>query len=521
MGATELDFDPPSGDGATGGHGERLARGALLQQGAQIARLIGGLVVVTVLAHRLTFTQLGTYTILLSLITYVMFIKSSVMNAAVVGVAQASARGTPDALNVVVSTGFVVYIAIGVISGAALCGIGLAALPLLNIPHGLFHEAQIGVVGLAIATTLSWPVQIFDDLLRGLQRFAAVSGLEIFAMVVYVAGALILAFAGAPVWTLVSWNAAIPLLMGLACLLALRALNVHVTIARRQITRTELHRFSATSGTLALGGVAELAVYSIDRFALSAIRSPGLVGRYEGPLGAQNMIRYLNGVLTAPVVPIATDFLARGDVDRVRALFVRALRYCYAVTVPLTVTMVVYAAPILRLWLGDRFGSTGTAASVFCAWWLVGASAGVVGPILVAAGRTRRLAAGSWLAGAVNVVLVFSLTGALGIYGPIISSLVAFAATLVYTLPVAMRVADVSWAASARQAWLPAFSIGALLAVVLLIARWGAHLTSKPATAAVVLAAPLLYWAVYAALWLSAEERHLALYALRLRGSRT
>jgi O-antigen/teichoic acid export membrane protein len=513
-----IEFDPLAL--ADGGHGERLARGALLQQGAQIIRLVGGLVVVTVLAHRLTFAALGTYTILLSMITYVMFVKSSVMNAAIVGVARAVGERRADRLDVVVSTGLAVYLVIGVVSGAALCGIGLAVLPSLNIPRGLYHAARLGVVGLSLATLLSWPLQIFDDLLRGLQRFAAVSALEIFAMVVYVAGALIMIFGGAPVWMLVTWNASIPLLMGLACLLALRALRVHVTVARGAITRAELRRFGGFSGMLMLGGVADLAVYSVDRFALSAIRSPAAVGRYEGPLGAQNMIRYLNGVLSAPVVPIATALLAAGDIARVQELFVRGLRYTYAATVPLSVTMIVYSAPILQLWLGDRFGSTGTAASVFCAWWLIGSSTGMVGTTLVAAGRTRRLVAGSWIAGIVNAALVFALTPSLGLYGPIIASLTAFGATLICTLPTAMRVADVGWSDSVRRAWLPAFSVGAGLAGLLLVLRWEAHLTSKPATAVVVVLAPLLYWLVYAVLWLSADERHLALYALRLRASR-
>ncbi len=155
-----------------GAHSVRLARGALLQQGAQILRLGGGFVVVTVLAHRLSLSALGTYTILLSLITYVTFVKASVMNAAVVGVATAVGEGRPERLDVMVSTGLFIYLGIGVVSGLALAGIGLAVLPALHIPRGLHHAAQIGVIGLAAATMLSWPVQIFDDLLRGLQRFA-------------------------------------------------------------------------------------------------------------------------------------------------------------------------------------------------------------------------------------------------------------------------------------------------------------------------------------------------------------
>jgi O-antigen/teichoic acid export membrane protein len=478
-------------------------------------RMVGGFAVITVLAHRLSLSALGTYTILLSLITYVAFVKASVMNAAVVGVATAVGERRPEQLDVVVSTGLLIYTAIGVVSGVALAAIGLAVLPALHIPRTLHHAAEVGVIGLAVATLISWPLQIFDDLLRGLQRFAAVSALEIFAMVVYVTGALIMAFSGAPVWALVTWNASIPLLMGLACLLALGALGVGVHVSPRSVTRREARRFGSISGLLLVGGVADLAVYSIDRFALSAIRSPATVGRYEGPLGAQNMIRYLNGVLSAPVVPIATSFLAAGDHERVHELFLRGLRYCYAATVPFSVLMIVYAAPVLRLWLGDKFGSTGTAASVFCAWWLVGASSGMVGTVMVAAGQVKRLVAGSWIAAGVNVALVFALTSSLGIYGPIVASMSAFAAALAYTLPVAMRTARVGWGESARRAWLPALSTGAGLAIVLLVARWVLDLTSKPATAVVALSAPLLYWVAYAVLWATPDERQLALDAVR------
>ncbi len=83
------------------------------------------------------------------------------------------------------------------------------------------------------------------------------------------------------------------------------------------------------------------------------------------------MIRYLNGVLTAPVVPIATTFLAAGDHPRVRELALRGLRYCYAATVPFSVVMVVYAAPVLGSGLGT--GSAAPALRPRCSapggWW--------------------------------------------------------------------------------------------------------------------------------------------------------
>lgn len=209
---------------------DRLARGALLQQGAQVMRMGGGLLVLTVLARELSLAELGTYTILLSLITYVQFVKSSVMNAAVIGVAEA---GDEDLeVGRVVSTGFVVYSALGVLSGVLLLAVGLVALPVLNIPSGLESSARAGVIGLAVVTAVGWPVQIFDDLLRGQQRFAAVSVLETAATVLYVGGALVLLLlVDAPVWLVVTWNAAIPLLTGLLCLFGLGWLGAHVVFS--------------------------------------------------------------------------------------------------------------------------------------------------------------------------------------------------------------------------------------------------------------------------------------------------
>ncbi len=509
------EFDPIGA--SDGGHARRLARGAVLQQGAQVARLVGGFFVVTVLAHRLSFAELGTYTILLSLITYVTFVKSSVMNAAVVGVAEAAGRDEPERLSVIVSTAFAIYTVIGVVSGLALCGFGLLLLPSLNIPHGLYHSAQIGVIGLSAITLLSWPVQIFDDLLRGLQRFAAVSVLEITAMVVYVGGASALAFTGAPVWTLVTLNAGIPLLIGLVCVVALRRLGVSVRVSPRLIDRREARRFGSFSGLLLVSGVADLATYSLDRFILAALRSPAVVGRYEGPLGAQNLIRYLNGVLYAPGIPVTANFLASRDRVRVRELCLRALRYGFAATIPFAVVMIVYSGPVLQTWLGDRFGSVATPAALFSSWWLVGANTGVIGMVLMGGRYTRRLVAISWIGAVVNVGLSIPLTSSFGIYGPIIGSMSGFAVAMVFSLPFAFRTVGLRWRDAAREAWMPAYLTGAALAGLLLAARYGLGLTSKPATVATLVLAPLLYWAAYAVIWLRPDERRLALHAIGLR----
>ena len=493
---------------------ERLARGAVLQTGAQVVRLVGGSLVMALLARQLTLGEYGTYQLILSQLTYVMFLKASVMNAAVVGVANAG--DDEDARGVVVSTGMVIYAAVGVISGLALGAVGLAVLPLLNIAPDLYGEAQLSVIGLALAVFLGWPAQIFDDALRGLQRFAAVSALEIGAMVAYLGGAVALVLTSAPLWALVTWTASIPLLQGLACVAALRHLGVRLNVRRANVRRGEMRRFGGISGLFVLGGVADLATYSIDRFLLSAIRSPRLVGLYEGPLQTQNMIRYLNGVMTSTVVPQATRYIADDDRARSRELFVKGIRYCYAAAMPFIVALIVIPVPLVVAFLGPKYDQLGPAVALFASWWLIGTNNGLVGTMLFTAGRLKRIVVAQWVAAIITVALTAALTGRYGIYGPIVGSMVGFGASTAILFPLALRTFDVRLGELARQAWLPAFSTGAGLAAVLALVRGPLGLDRPLAGVIALIVGAALFWAAYALLWFGPDERSLVRRTLGL-----
>ena len=67
----------------------------------------------------------------------------------------------------------------------------------------------------------------------------------------------------------------------------------------------------------------------------------------------------------------------------------RGTRYTLALFVPLCVTLMVLAEPILEVWLGDRYGEGDVALAILVSYWLLYGGLVVTPGFLVGAGRAR------------------------------------------------------------------------------------------------------------------------------------
>ena len=70
-------------------------------------------------------------------------------------------------------------------------------------------------------------------------------------------------------------------------------------------------------------------------------------------------------------MPTASRYVAGGDERRLRELALRGTRYTLALFVPLCVTLMVLAEPILEVWLGDRYGERRPALAILVSYWLL------------------------------------------------------------------------------------------------------------------------------------------------------
>jgi O-antigen/teichoic acid export membrane protein len=487
------------------GEARLLASGALLQQLVQASGLVALLVIVTLLARELTVAQLGAYGLVASLAGYLLVLRNSVASAAVRAMAEAI---DPDERASVYVVARRLYALVGVATGL-LIALVAAVLAWTVLDGELARDARVGGLGLGALTAIGIPASVHLDRLRAERLFTVTARAEIAAVGIYVALMVALIVAGADLALLIAVSGALPFVSGVICGVIARRRGLWATGGVRG-SRAHRAAIVPTAGWLLVIELSNLAMYASGRIVLGAYRTPAAVGQYEGPVRAHNLLYALGRALAVPTVPTASRYVSSDDRRRLRELAIRGSRYTLALFVPLCVTLMVLAEPIIVVWLGERYAGGAGALAILVSYWLFNGALIVTPGFLAGAGAARDAGLTLAAAAALSLVLALVLTPDLGVEGPAVATAVALAAAFPVLLRAGLRASGARLGELLRRALIPAYALGALLAGALAAVRWGLEPETLPAVSAAAIGGMLLYWAAFYALVLDPDERALA-----------
>jgi O-antigen/teichoic acid export membrane protein len=488
------------------GEARLLASGAVLQQLAQGFGLLALLAIVTLLARRLdSVAELGVYGLVSSLSGYLLVLRNSVASSAVRAMAAAVEPGERSR---VFAAAAALYAAVGLATGFLIAAVAVA-LAATVLDGELARQARTGGIGLGALTAVGIAASVYLDGLRAERRFVQAAGAEIAAVAINLVMMVTLVLAGAGLDALIAASGALPLLSGVICAVVVRRLGLPLKLRGSGRERRHALTIVPTAGWLLVIELSNLAMYASGRIVLGAYRTPTAVGLYEGPVRAHNLLYALGGALAVPTVPTASRYVATGDERRLRELAVRGSRYTLALFVPLCVTLMTLAEPILEVWLGDRYSGGATALTILVAYWLLYGALIVTPGFLVGAGKARYAARIMVVLAVSNLALALLLTPELGVEGPALATTIPFVVAFPAMLRLGLLAAGVSLADLIRRALAPAYLLGATLALALLALRAGLDPRTLPAVAVASIGGVLAYWAVFYALVLDPDERSL------------
>jgi len=484
----------------------RMARGTAVQQGSLAVGIVTGLISTTALARSLSLAEFGVYGFVVALATYLYFVIGTAENAAVNEMAAATDR---HELDLAFTRSVLVYASFGIIAGLVIAGGGALLIGVLDISPALERQGRLGAVAIGFLTATGWTTKVFQDFLRATHRFAIAGTCEAAGNVLVCAGIVLALVLNAPLWCVIAAGGALPLWVGLAAVVVVLVRGLGCTLRPREVHSAEIRSFLRFSGGMLLISSSDLVINSLDRTVVGVFRGAPSLALYEAASKLNALVRTWVGNLSVTIFPVLSTLRARDDHDRERDLLVLGTRYMLAATVGPTVALMVLSDRLLAVWLGQRYVAAAPTAVVFLAVWLVAPNMSIASTMVAVTRRLRQLTIYSWGVAAVNLTLSVALTAWLGLIGVAIGTTAAVVIMMPYFVSFAFEGRDVTARDFARAAWIPAYGLGAILALALLAARVAFPLDHIWSVVGVAGAGVLGYWAAFLVFVLDANEREL------------
>jgi membrane protein EpsK len=134
-------------------------------------------------------------------------------------------------------------------------------------------------------------------------------------------------------------------------------LTPEIKVNRVYFDRHRLRPLLGTSGWIVLSQAGNLLLLSIDLVIVNVALGAEASGRYGSILQWSILLRTLAITMSGVLKPIALDFYARGQMNQLQQLMRQSVKLMgLALALPVGV-LVVYAGPLLELWLGAEFAS--------------------------------------------------------------------------------------------------------------------------------------------------------------------
>jgi O-antigen/teichoic acid export membrane protein len=375
-------------------------------------------------------------------------------------VARYRARRDAAALNEIASTLFFVYAGVGVLAYivAAVVAFNLGALFRITPEQAEVGRWLLLIIGVQVA--LNFPFSIFGGVVNGFQRYNVNSGVSIVSSVVVAAVNVAVLMAGYGLVSLVLATTSVRVATYFVYWRNARhtypALRVSPSFFRRDRLR-ELMGFSIYSLLIDIGYRLN---YQVDQIVIGTFLGVTPIAVWAPASRIVTATQQLTNQLNSVLFPVVVDSDAGARADRLRRIFLHGTRLSLAMVLPIGVTLVALADPLINAWVGARVtemqGSV-PVLKILSIAIMFRVAAGTATTVLKGGGMHRRMATVSIVTGIANVVVSVALVRPLGLRGVALGTLIPVAcSTCFFVYPAACRRVAIPFRTFFAQAIWPA-----------------------------------------------------------------
>lgn len=452
----------------------RFWKNAASSYASVAVRMLLGLVLFREMFGGLDAAEFGFWALLWSLFGYGVLLDFGFGFTAQKAVAEKSAAGDFEGMSRLLATIFWTFVVLGLVLMTVMLSLQGPFLAGVDVEGG--HEAEFRAAYLVffIGMGLMFPLGLFAEILRGLQRIDLANWSSVVSTVLNFIGL---------VWGLrAGWS--FPVLMGVSIGTTALPGLVAVAMVRRLLPRLSLaprwFEWRAVRSQMGFSVVAYLITFSnllmakSDQMVIGLVVGVAGVTIYQAGYKMAEMLNLFAVQLQAGLAPAAADLRARGSEEGLVELLLRSSRLNLVMVLPGYLLAAVYLEPLIRL-------LTGLEAVPAETWW--------VGQLLLAAVLSAQLTSGSakrvlmmcgeerkllWTSvgdAVFNVGLSVGLAYGLGVLGVAWGTLVPTVLVgWLVVVPLTLRCLKLGWGrfagAHLEGTWMPLLALGAGVAAL-------------------------------------------------------
>jgi O-antigen/teichoic acid export membrane protein len=396
----------------------QLARNVATTYVARLAIVCSGLFLFPFVTHHVGLTHYGIWLLVNGVTVFFLTADFGMGTSVVRYVAQAQAVGDMPRMNRVVASTLAFYLGLAVLAAVLFAGCFALFWPAFNIPQADRGVAAQMVAIVAVGQLLvGVPLGVFRQTLVGLQRMDLVNAIMLGQTALRVTGVTVVVLAGGGILGVVVVEVAAFVLIGATSAVLCHRLEPDLRVRPSGVSLALLRSMAPYSAQVFVIGIAALAILQTDDAIISLFLPVAAVAIYGGAWRIYQVCRDVAEAVMGAVVPHATRAGAEGRRDVLRDIHVRWTKYSNGVLVAIAVPAIVFAQPVLVIWLGERFAEAGVVAQILVASMLLN-NVHIVGTgLLTGLGRISAYAKYqvAWAVG--NLVVSVALVQWLGLPG--------------------------------------------------------------------------------------------------------
>ena len=478
---------------------------------AIIAEMAVGLLVLPFNVAHLGKAAYGLWVLTTSITAYFSVLDLGYSGALVKFVAQYRAKNDTRGLNEILSTTFYLFTVFGVLTYAVAIIIAVLLDRVLHVPPDQLHVGRVVLLVTSVNVAVGTAFTVFGAVINGFQRYDInnITG-TVSSVLVAIVNVAVLAMGYGLIELVVATTIVRVLTYWVYRANAYRVFPA-LDLAFRNVRRERLREVTAFSVFMMMIDWANKLNYSIDAIVIGILLGTAAVAVWSVGQRLAETTQRLTNQLNDILFPNIVDHSESSRTDRLQGILLIGTRLSLATVVPIGVTLMLMASPLIRAWVGPDFDGSVIVVQLLALTVMVRVGNATGQTLLKGANQHRLVAYTNVVTALVNLALSVVLAKTMGLAGVAVGTLVPVSAAALFILfPAACRRVELPLMRALGDAVWPAVWPAAVMAAYLVATRPFVPVSLVPVLLNMGIGA-LVYVATFLGFGITSAERRLYL----------